>query len=654
MAEETAALNIRLEATIARFEQQMRKADQVMRRQTRQMETRASRFERTVSQKFARAGGALIGAFAVRASFSGLDHALTTLDEIGKTADKLGLTTDALQELRSAAEQSGVAVGTFDMAMQRFGRRVAEARQGTGEAKAALKELGIDLVDQAGNARDIEDVLADVADRMASMSSQTDKNRIAMKLFDSEGVVMVNMLREGSEGMDAMREKARSMNAVISEESVRAAEALRTEIDVLSNAFSNTFVSAVGKAAQALNELFGIKTGNALVDMERTINRQEKRVKGARLTADVERVNPFSDQEVFERQVAEEQAVLDGLRADLRLLKKVVDRPTIDPVLPSKSDTKKGRGGGGKSREPDEDAALRLTRSIRERIQALREEQTALGLTGVALARYQAEMEAARFVQDLETLAAKEGNVVTGERRAEVQQLAANYVTLAEAVARETEEVEKSADAAKDAARAQKEFFSDVTNSISGAIAGARSLKEALAQVAIELARIAANDLAKGSKGSTLLKILGGVAGSAVGAAAGGFTVSGSAAAGSASFLQTPFTFTPSAKGNAFNAGRLMAFAKGGIVNGPTIFPMARGAGLMGEAGPEAVMPLKRGPGGRLGVEASGGGTVINEVYNIDARGAVEGTAQQIARMIQANNRHEHRRIKAASARARL
>jgi lambda family phage tail tape measure protein len=70
-------------------------------------------------------------------------------------------------------------------------------------------------------------------------------------------------------------------------------------------------------------------------------------------------------------------------------------------------------------------------------------------------------------------------------------------------------------------------------------------------------------------------------------------------------------------------------FARGGIVNGPTLFPFAKGIGLMGEAGPEAIMPLRRGRDGNLGVMSSGGGTT-NVVVNVDASGSsVEGDQQQ-------------------------
>jgi len=72
----------------------------------------------------------------------------------------------------------------------------------------------------------------------------------------------------------------------------------------------------------------------------------------------------------------------------------------------------------------------------------------------------------------------------------------------------------------------------------------------------------------------------------------------------------------PAAKGNAYSDGSIIPFANGGIVNRPTLFPMANGAGLMGEAGPEAILPLRRGAGGKLGVAASGTGGKTTVVVN--------------------------------------
>lgn len=83
--------------------------------------------------------------------------------------------------------------------------------------------------------------------------------------------------------------------------------------------------------------------------------------------------------------------------------------------------------------------------------------------------------------------------------------------------------------------------------------------------------------------------------------------------------------FKMNAYGNVYAQNGVVPFARGGIVNKPTLFPFAKGIGLMGEAGPEAIMPLKRGPSGRLGVESSGGGTSV--VVNVDAKGTqVQGS----------------------------
>ena len=79
------------------------------------------------------------------------------------------------------------------------------------------------------------------------------------------------------------------------------------------------------------------------------------------------------------------------------------------------------------------------------------------------------------------------------------------------------------------------------------------------------------------------------------------------------------------AMGGAFAKNNIVPYAMGGVVNRPTLFKFAQGGtmrtGLMGEAGPEAIMPLSRGANGKLGVASVGGGGTTNVVVNVDASG---------------------------------
>jgi lambda family phage tail tape measure protein len=90
------------------------------------------------------------------------------------------------------------------------------------------------------------------------------------------------------------------------------------------------------------------------------------------------------------------------------------------------------------------------------------------------------------------------------------------------------------------------------------------------------------------------------------------------------------------ANGNVFAQNGIVPYAKGGIVDRPMVFPFAKGIGLMGEAGPEAIMPLKRGADGKLGVAGGGGGTSVT--VNVDASGSsVQGdgpNANQLGRVL--------------------
>lgn len=101
----------------------------------------------------------------------------------------------------------------------------------------------------------------------------------------------------------------------------------------------------------------------------------------------------------------------------------------------------------------------------------------------------------------------------------------------------------------------------------------------------------------------------------------------------------------PFADGAPFSQGRVMPFAQGGVVSGATTFPMRGGMGLMGEAGPEAIMPLARGPDGKLGVRGGGGGgpTVVMNITTPDAKSFQRSQSQiaaQMSRVLSSGNRN--------------
>jgi phage-related minor tail protein len=87
--------------------------------------------------------------------------------------------------------------------------------------------------------------------------------------------------------------------------------------------------------------------------------------------------------------------------------------------------------------------------------------------------------------------------------------------------------------------------------------------------------------------------------------------------------------------------GGVTPFARGGVLAAPAYFPLGRGVGVAGEAGAEAVLPLARGPDGRLGV-AAGGGAPVQVTVNVttpDARGFLGAEAEVSAMLLRAVRR---------------
>jgi phage-related minor tail protein len=95
--------------------------------------------------------------------------------------------------------------------------------------------------------------------------------------------------------------------------------------------------------------------------------------------------------------------------------------------------------------------------------------------------------------------------------------------------------------------------------------------------------------------------------------------------------------FAPSA---APSLGGVKAFARGGVVSTPTYFPLGGGTGLAGEAGPEAILPLARGPDGSLGIAGAGGAVTVNfNVTATDAKSFAASEAELSAMLLRAVRR---------------
>lgn len=166
----------------------------------------------------------------------------------------------------------------------------------------------------------------------------------------------------------------------------------------------------------------------------------------------------------------------------------------------------------------------------------------------------------------------------------------------------------------------ERGFSRGLTRAIRGAVLHGDSLSEALETLANSMINAAFNSAVR-----PVSNHLGGLLGDGLSNLIGGIL--------------------PFEKGAPFSQGRVQPFATGGIVSSPTTFPMRGGIGLMGEAGPEAIMPLSRGADGRLGVKAMGG-RAVNVTMNVstpDVEGFRRSRAQiaaQLGRAIGAGNRN--------------
>lgn len=198
---------------------------------------------------------AAFGAVAATAIGAVVQRVTSAGDKTLKFSRQIGLNVERLQEWRYAAEQAGIPAESFDKALAKLGLRAAQARAGVGEARDYFKALGISMTDAAGNGRELEDLLPEIADKIAAIADPNARGVFLGKFFDDEGVALERMLNRGSEGLAGMARQARDLGAVASAETLGGFEEFQGTVGKLRAQFAGLTSDLVARLLPAIHEV---------------------------------------------------------------------------------------------------------------------------------------------------------------------------------------------------------------------------------------------------------------------------------------------------------------------------------------------------------------------------------------------------------------
>lgn len=219
-----AGLVIDMEAKVSRIEEDLAKANKKLDTQTKRM---AATAEKNMKRMANVVTGLVAGAFGAM-----IKSSINAADNIGKLSVRLGVGVDALSEYQLVAEKSGLSFNTLATGWQRAQRRISEAATaGRGEAVPALQELGLSAERLAKLSPEKQfEVLADAFEEL---DDQGRKVALAMKLFDTEGVALLQTMEHGAEGIRRVRQEARDLGISLDEDAVKAAERFNDQVTTM-------------------------------------------------------------------------------------------------------------------------------------------------------------------------------------------------------------------------------------------------------------------------------------------------------------------------------------------------------------------------------------------------------------------------------------
>lgn len=596
--------------------------------------------------------GPAIGALSLGGLTAFTRNALDTIGGLGELAEQAGISTDALQAFQFGATQAGISSEELQRGIQALTRRIADAAEGQGDAAAQMQRLGLAFLDASGNIRPTEAVLADVADAVAAVENPAQRAAIATAVFgDRLGQRLVPFLAQGRAGLQDIIERAIAFGAVVDAELIAKADEAADRVAALTSALGSLARTAVAQVAPAV-----IAAAQAI---ERLIQGPSLRSQREALAGEVERVaaelreaeqraataRTRADEELFgdrvrqlRQQLTTTQALLGQVEAQTQAVSEraarvlAPERPGAPPLAAASAAAPTAAANAVRQQSELERTLARLrTESLRQENRAIEEafnERARLiqaSLTPVE--RYQQRIEAlTRLTAQLQAAGSPlperaviaEQEAATAALNSEIERLSGN-LGAANAQARQTENI-------------GREIGLTFESSFERAISSGENFRTVLASIANDLSRLALRQFvtqplfqAAGAGFNALFPGLANIGNPLLGLFGGGATAATNVGG-------VPFSAVQNATGNAFGSAGIIPFARGGVVRDRTLFRFAGGVGEMGEAGPEAILPLRRNRNGRLGVEmqGGGGGAVTININSPDADG-FRRTRSQIA-----------------------
>lgn len=208
-----------------------------------------------------RAAAPLAGAIAGMFAANTIQNQIDWGDQLQKTNLRIGASTESLSQYNYVAKLSGVEFGQLTTAWQRQTRRIAEAAAGTGVASKALDRLGLSAKDL--NQLAPEEQFERIATAMQNVESSSERVALAQKLWDSEGVKLVQIVNQGTDAIAAMRAEADALGLTISQDTANAMATYNDEVDRLKFAAQGLSQTLAGELVPTMTS--GLQATSAFI-----------------------------------------------------------------------------------------------------------------------------------------------------------------------------------------------------------------------------------------------------------------------------------------------------------------------------------------------------------------------------------------------------